>query len=146
MEILIDEVCGHIHNYFTIRDAVHEGSFTVSNGGITVDFLQDGQYYRVVGSVFNDGVWKYPAEDMQAETFTGAVIPLAIPAAFLALVEEIEAWQTQYGESLVSPMTSESFNNYSYTKATGTASDGSYAALGWNNVFSKRLDRWRKLP
>ena len=146
MEMLIDEVCGYIHNYFAIRDSVREGTFTVAEGGIEADFLQTGQYFRVIGSVFNDGVWQYPTKDMQAETFTGAVIPLAIPAAFLALVDEIGAWQTQYGEALISPMTSESFNNYSYTKATGASSDGSYAAINWSNMFGKRLERWRKLP
>ena len=146
MEVLMDEVCGTIHNYFAIRDAVQTGSFTIAGGGIEADFLQNGQYFRVIGSVFNDGIWQFPAEGMTDETFKGSIVPLAIPQAFIAIVDEIQKWINDYGASVMSPMQSESFNNYSYSKAAGTAQDGSYAALSWENIFAKRLERWRKLP
>lgn len=147
METLMDEICDHIHNYFVTE--IHTGTFTISNGQIDCDFLQNGQYFRIVGSVFNDSVFKYPASDLTDEEFSGAVWAMRVPPSFIALLSEIEAWIEQYGGSdstLTSPFTSESFNNYSYSKASGTNADGSYAPVTWQNIFAKRLDRWRKLP
>lgn len=146
METLMDEVFDTIHNYF-VAD-VHEGTYTVTTG-ISADFLQTNQYFRVRGSVFNDGVWKYPTTKMTAETFTGEIWALAVPPALLSLIDEISAWNEQYGSlssGALSPFTSESFNNYSYSKASGTRADGSYAPATWKDVFASRLDRWRKLP
>ena len=40
-----------------------------------------------------------------------------------------------------SPYTSESFGDYSYTKATGESG----APLTWRDVFASRLNAWRKL-
>lgn len=147
METLMDEVCDVIHNYFAVRDEIHEGTYTVENGGLTLDFLQSGQYFRVMGSVFNDGVWQYPTTGMQTETFTGTIVPMAVPSAFVHLIEEIGSWMDAYGsEASVSPYTSESFNNYSYTRATATNTDGSSTPAGWQNIFGSRLNRWRRLP
>lgn len=147
METLLDEICDTIHNFFVKE--IHEGSFTIANGTMEVDFLQENQYFRIVGSVFNDGVWKYPADDMVDESFSGVIWAMGVPPSLIALLSEIKAWINQYGganSSLNSPFTSESFNNYSYSKASGTNADGSYAPISWQNIFAKRLDRWRKLP
>ena len=55
---MLEQVLRHLNNWFVVD--VHDGSFVVDGGGITLPFLQDGQYFRVVGSVFNDGVYQYP--------------------------------------------------------------------------------------
>lgn len=55
----------------------------MQDGGITLPFLQEGQYFRVVGSVFNDGLYQYPTKDMIDEIFDGAVWALAVPKAVL---------------------------------------------------------------
>lgn len=147
MNTLLDEICDHIHNYFVMD--IHTGNFTISNGQIDCDFLQNNQYFRIVGSTFNDCVYKYPASDLVDEEFSGAVWAMGVPPSLIALLSEIQAWIEQYGGSdstLTSPFTSESFNNYSYSKASGTNADGSYAPISWQNIFAKRLDRWRKLP
>lgn len=147
MNTLLDEICDHIHNYFV--NEIHTGTFTISGGEIDVDFLKEGQYFRIVGSVFNDCVYQYPATELTDEEFSGAVWAMAVPPSLIALSSEIQAWIEQYGgsdSSLNSPFTSESFNNYSYSKASGTNADGSYAPVTWQSIFAKRLDRWRKLP
>lgn len=145
METLMDEICGYLHNFFVAE--LHEGTYTVANGSIDLPYLQAGQYFYVSGSVFNDGVWKYPATDMHDETFNGQIGSMAVPAAVMSLASDINDWMEAYADSnLDSPFTSESFNNYSYSKAQGTASDGGYAPVTWQNIFSSRLARWRKLP
>ena len=123
MEQIIDEVCAYLNNWFVEKPSgIHAGDYTITGGAIDCDFLQANQYFRVVGSVFNDGVWKYPASQMTNEEFAGEVWAMALPPAFIALIADITAWQTAYGGASspnMSPYSAESFNNYSYTKATG---------------------------
>lgn len=151
MEKMMDEVCGYINNFFVMKPSgKHRGTFTVEGGSLSVDFLQDGQYFRVVGSVFNDGVYLYPASDMVDESFTGEVWAMAVPPAVIALCLEIQTWDDKYGgvnSVNMSPFSSESFNNYSYSKATSNRGDGasSSSSVGWRDVFGNRLTRWRKL-
>ena len=145
METLMDDICGYLHNFFV--DEIHEGNYTIAGKTIDLPFLQSGQYFCVRGSVFNDGVWKYPATTMTNEVFEGEIWAMAVPASVIALAADIAEWETAYaGAHLMSPFTSESFNNYSYTKAQGTSSDGSYAPITWKEIFAARLARWRKLP
>ena len=141
MELLIDEVCDTIHNYFLA--GIHAGDYVIDGNTLTCDFLQTNQYFRIVGSAFNDGVWKYPATDMTNESFTGEVWAMNVPPAFVAVCNEIAAWDEKYGTpDAMSPYQSESFNNYSYTRAT--SKDGNSAS--WADVYAGKLARWRKLP
>ena len=137
---MLEQVLKHLNNWFLVPDGIHTGEFTVQDGGITLPFLQTGQYFRVVGSVFNDGLHQYPATDLTDETFDGAVWALAIPKALLSTVEEITAWQAKNGDS--GPYTSESFGGYSYSKATNSKG----VAVGWQDVFSTQLAPWKKMP
>ena len=123
---------------------IHEGTFTVENGSITLPFLLTNQYFRIVGSVFNDGLHKYPAADLTDETFAGTVWALAVPKSVVALAEDIAAWEEKNGEAVLSPYTSESFGGYSYTKASGGKADTN-AVTGWQDAFRGRLNDWRKL-
>ena len=151
MEALLDELCGTLHNWFLVKpDGIHSGEFTIENGNIDCDFLAENQYFRIKGSVFNDGVWKYPATGMDGEIFVGEVWAMAVPPAVTALLTDIESWITKYGgiDSVQnSPFSSESFNNYSYTKATGgDSSTGSTSApVTWKDIFADRLRRWKKI-
>lgn len=146
----MDEVCGSIRNYFVIKpDGIRRGKFTISNGNLESADLQEGQYFRVVGSVFNDGVWQYPATEMQAETFSGEVWAMGVPPAFIALLSDIEAWNQKYGtadSANLSPFQSESFGGYSYTKDSGSSSGSESSPSTWAGAFESRLSRWRKLP
>ncbi len=140
---MLEQVLIHIHNWFQVD--ISPGTYTIQDSGITLPFLQDGQYFRICGSVFNDGLHQYgPAmELLQDETFTGAVWALAVPKAVVELSEEIAAWQEKYGAVLDSPYTSESFGGYSYSKASGAGD--STGSGGWQAAFRARLNPYRKL-
>lgn len=142
---MLTELCQELRNWFDKER--HYGTFTIEDGNIVADFLLPGQYFRIVGSVFSDGVYQYPAEDLQDETFSGAVWALAIPKEVVQLAEEISAWRAKYeaaDSQALSPFTSESFGGYSYSKgATNGAGDGS--GTSWKSVFKSRLNMWRKI-
>lgn len=132
---MLEQILRYINNWFVV-DA-HSGEFSVENGGITLPFLANGQYFRVIGSVFNDGLHQYPAENMTAEMFCGTVQSLAIPADVVLLADDIAEWLKNNRSVAESPFQSESFGNYSYTKSSDSA--------GWQGTFKTRLNVWRKL-
>ena len=138
---MLEQVLRHLNNWFLVD--IHEGTFTVENGSIALPFLQTNQYFRICGSVFNDGLHLYPAVDLTDETFTGTVWALAVPKAVVSLAEDIAAWEEKNGEAVASPYQSESFGGYSYTKRS--AGSDSNALNGWQGTFKGRLNDWRKL-
>ena len=139
---MLEQVLMHLKNWFLVPGGIHEGTYTIEDGGITLPFLANGQYFRICGSVFNDGLHQYPASDLKAETFEGTVWALAVPQAVIDLATEIESWQEKNGDASVSPYQSESFGGYSYSKATDSASGG---AVTWQSAFRSRLSAWRKI-
>lgn len=138
---MLEQVLRHLNNWFL--EEIHEGTFTVENGSITLPFLLTNQYFRICGSVVNDGLHKYPAVDLTDETFTGTVWALAVPKAVVALAEDIAAWEEKNGEAVASPYQSESFGGYSYTKRSAGSDSGTLN--GWQDAFRGRLNDWRKL-
>ena len=138
---MLTEICAELRNYFEVPNGRHFGKFEISGGSIApLDFLQDGQYFRIIGSVFNDGVHQYQASDLTDEVFHGAVWSMAVPPAVIDLAAEIEEYnKSDAGKT--SPYTSESFGVYSYTKGT----DASGATIGWQKAFASRPNQWRKL-
>lgn len=139
---MLEEVLRHLNNWFLVPDDIHLDTYTIEDGGITLPFLQEGQYFRVVGSVFGDGVYQYPASGLKDETFDGAIWSLSVPQAVVNLAEEIEAWQAKNGEAAAGPYQSESFGGYTYSKAVDAATGG---AVSWQAAFRSRLNDWRKL-
>ena len=155
--MMLTELCGYLKNWFEI-DKLY-GDFKVVAGVITYADgtelpLQDGQHFRVIDSIFNDGVYLYPPATegntsvvLKDETFTGSVWCLAIPKEVVALADEIDAWQTKYGgvdSAALSPFNSESFGGYSYSKSGGNTADGN-SGSSWQSVFGNRLQRYRKI-
>ena len=138
---MLEQVLRHLNNWFLVE--IHEETFTVENGSITLHFLRTNQYFRICGSVFNDGLHLYPAVDLTDETFTGTVWVLAVPKAVVSLAEDIAAWQEKNGEAVASPYQSESFGGYSYTKRSAGSDSGTLN--GWQDAFRGRLNDWRKL-
>lgn len=138
---MLEQVLRHLNNWFLVE--IHEGTFTVENGSIALPFLQNGQYFRICGSVFNDGLHQYPVIDLTDETFTGTVWALAVPKAVVTLSTDIAAWQEKNGEAVASPYQSESFGGYSYTKRSAGSDSGTLN--GWQDAFRGRLNDWRKL-
>ena len=139
---MLEQVLMHLKNWFLVPVGIHEGTYTIEDGGIALPFLANGQYFSIVGSAFNDGLHQYPAGDLKTETFDGVVWALAIPQAVIELAAEIEAWQKKNGEAATGIYQSESFGGYSYSKATDSASGG---AVTWQSAFRSRLNNYRKL-
>lgn len=141
---MLEELMRECRNWFVAPNGVHLGTFTVKDGSITLPFLVYGQYFRIVGSVFNDGVYEYGNVYLQDETFEGAIWALSVPPAFIKLSEEIKSWRDQYENAANSPFQSESFAGYSYTKSSANGNSGG-SVTGWQGVFASRLNKWRKL-
>lgn len=147
MEIVLTEICEYLNNYFWVKKI--KGTFTIENGILTVDWLKDGQYFRIVGSTFNDGVHKYPitqGNKLTDETFEGYIWSMAVPQTVIGLASEITAWQNSYGGAdspALSPYNSESFSGYSYSKGGGSVSGGSNVC--WQDVYAGRLNKYRRL-
>lgn len=132
---MLEEILQNINNWFVVD--IHDGHFKVENNQLSLPFLRNGQYFRVFGSVFSDGLHQYPCA-MENEEFDGVIWALAVPEVIINLSEEIKAWQAKNAES---PFQSESFGGYSYTKA----SDGNGGSANWQSAFRGRLNAWRKL-
>lgn len=150
---MLTELCQELRNWF-MRD-IFTGTITIDDGQITFSDGKDpglmtGQYYRLVGSVFSDGVHQFGAEaenELRDETFVGALWTLAIPKEVVELAKEISAWRAAYeatDSSAMSPFQSESFGGYSYSKG-GSSSGGAGGGASWKSVFKSRLNIWRKI-
>jgi hypothetical protein len=153
---VISELCAELRNYF-LRDYtnpehyIHYGSFVIANGEMqNLPFLQKGQFYRIVGSTFNDGVHKYGAiprsvedyETLTDEEFEGAIWEMFVPKEVVDLSAEIQDWISKNADTINSPYQSESFGGYSYTKAVaGTGR----VSTDWQEHFAAKLNRWRRL-
>lgn len=137
---MLEHVLRHIKNWFTV--SAHSGTFVVENGSIVLPFLMDGQYFRIEGSVFNDGLHRYPAYGLTGETFVGKVYALAIPNAVIEISHEIEEWNKANEARLLSPYQSESFGGYSYTLKGGNDTKN---VVTWQKAFAHKLSEWRKI-
>lgn len=147
--MMIADFFDEIRNYFEVEKYIER--ITISNGALQgfSDRLQNNQYFRIVGSVFNDGVYKYNQEGLLLidEIFHGAVWAMAVPPNVIALINEIQTWDTKYGNSDAanSPFQSESFGGYSYSKGSSGSSGGGGAAVTWQGQFGSRLNKYRKI-
>ena len=102
----LTDLCGELNNYFDVLRIY--GEFEISNNSIDLSNynVHDGQYIRIVGSVFNDGVYKYPFppnETLVDETFNGSVWAMAVPSSVIAKMEEINQWLEENQSALNSP-------------------------------------------
>ena len=146
---MLTELCQELRNWFDRDHDKWIGEITISGGNLTADGeeieLLEGQYFRIIGSLLNDGVYKYPAE-LNDETFDGAVWSMAIPPSVVELADRISKWLEDNAAQINSPYQSESFGGYSYSLKSGSGSgSGSGDGLNWKNHFADDLNRWRKL-
>ena len=137
---MLTEICTHLHNFFARDEDKHyQKGITIADGILTPSFnIKPNQYYRIIGSTFNDGVHKFgdDTDVLTDEVFDGSVWLMSVPKSFLDLASEIEDYQARYGQA--TPYTSESFGGYSYSKADS-------AATSWQHAFGTRLNAWRKI-
>lgn len=149
MAVTVGEVCAEVNNYFVSTGDIHKGDFQISGGAITPsDFLLTNQYFRIVGSKMNDGVYKNDNTSLASlvdESFSGSIWSMSVPPAFVKTCEKINEWYNKYGGvngAAASPYVSESFAGYSYTKASkDVGSNGS----SWQSIFADSLNIWRRI-
>lgn len=143
---MLEQVMEYCNNYF--YKAKEVGRFSIVSGRISNrGVFKAGQYVRIIGSDFNDGVYKIESltdgkiniASLEDEMFEGAIVALAVPKSFLSIVKDIEAFESS-ASSGISPYISESFENYSYTRAT---KDGK--PLSWVDLYGDRLSQYRKM-
>lgn len=150
---MISQICLYLKNWFDRGQPKYHGRFIIEDGFLTSyndgDMnIQTNQYFRIIGSVFNDGVYQL-GDELQDESFNGSVWLMAVPQEVIALASEIEAWQNEYGSidsQNMSPYQSESFRGYSYTKSSGGSSSNSDSSVPtWQSVFADRLRGYMKI-
>ena len=158
---MLTELCGYLKNWFVVEQLY--GDFKITAGTITFADgtelpLQEGQHFRIIDSIFNDGVYEFlpsaseesavdSSEELKDEAFNGSVWTMAIPKDLLAVAKEIDAWRKKYegaDSAALSPFNSESFGGYSYSKSSGNSADGNNGN-SWQSVFGNRLIRYRKI-
>ena len=143
---MLSEVCAYLRNYFDNGQPHTFGEIEIKNGALfTPCNLKAGQYFRIIGSTFNDGVYQFPTTALNNdEIFNGAVWGMAVPPDLIDLIAEMEAWKTNNAYALNTPYQSESKADYSYSlKSSGGSENG--GAMTVINQFAGRLARWRKL-
>lgn len=150
------ELCAELRNWFPPEkqrhsgDYIHEGHFKIGGGNIVpLDFLKEGQFFRIVGSDLNDGVYRNSPDEIKKlanEDFDGEIWEMSVPPSVVKLAEDIQNWKDKYSDVVNSPYTSESFKGYSYSKASGNgANSGGATGVTWRSVFADSLGRWRKI-
>lgn len=149
-ESTIFKVCSYLRNWFNRNQPYYSGTVTITNGALSETYgLKAGQYFRIVDSSKNDGVYKYPVTTLNDETFNGSIIGMSIPLPVLEIMKKIEAWETKYADVNgvnMSPFNSESFGGYSYSKSSGGAGDSTKDKSGtWQGAFGAELQPWRKI-
>ena len=137
------DFCAEIKNWFDYERSF--GVFVIKDGNIDADDLHEGQYFRIIGSIFNDGVYQYPATDLKDEVFNGAVWYMAVPPDVVSLVSDMTAWEEQYANVLSSPFNSESVDGYSYSKANSSSVAGGDGTPSAFSHFADKLKYWRKM-
>lgn len=148
---MLSSLCQELKNWFDRGQPRIGGAFEISGGRvIDTDFtekIQNGQYFRIIGSVFNDGVHKYTNNlTLVDEAFVGSIWLMAIPKEVVDLDAEIDSWIEKYNDTVNAPFDSESFGGYSYTKSSGRGNDsGGSSNVSWQSAFASKLNRWRKL-
>ncbi len=140
---MIEEVLAYLRNWFEYSfDLI---PLEITDGKLPLPNSINGQYVRLTGSVLNDGLYvvdSYSIKLEREEPVKDVCISyLAIPQSLLDLIKEIEKWQGEQN-AVSSPLESESFGGYSYTKKNAGDSGAGYS---WKNEFAKRLARWKKI-
>lgn len=149
---ILEDVLWHIHNWF-VYDTIDADSCQIVEGALPASVtssLLDGQWYRIRGSILNDGLHQHPAADLTDETFDGSLDTLVIPKPLLRVVEEIQDYIERSADAIEkaqsSPFQSESFGGYSYSLRGDLTSNSTSGGLsGWQAAFASRLNPWRKI-
>jgi hypothetical protein len=147
---MLSELCQELKNWFDRGQPKIHGAFEISEGKIVdtdfTDVIKYNQYFRIIGSVFNDGVYEYTEGLVLIdEMFVGSIWLMAIPPDIILLNKDIDQWIANYGEVVNSPYSSESFGGYSYSKSSGRSENSGLSGPTWQSTFASRLNMYRRI-
>lgn len=148
----LEDILYHIHNWF-VRGTMPVRACSISEGSLpasVTSHLLDGQWYRIRGSILNDGLHQHPDTSLSDEVFDGWIDSLAIPKALMNVAERIQEYidltRDARETALSAKYASESFDGYSRSIRTDLTSQGGSGGLtGWKAEFVADLNPWRKM-
>ena len=135
----IAAVMRHLRNFFE-RGCI-EGEISIRGGVVTP--AVSSPYVYISGSTFHDGVKRMSGgsidgDNHPGETFAGRVWLLYPPDDFIAICDNIEAYNSQNAPGAI---VSETLGEYSYTKTTGKNG----GLLTWEEAFNSSLAPFRRM-
>lgn len=134
MAVSIAAVMRFVNNYF--ERAYIDGTFTISGGVLSP--APSAPYVAIEGSAWHGGVYRIDQlREQPEETFAGRVWALQPPDDFVRLCEEIAQYDA---DNPTGALQSESFGEYSYTRASGQN-----GVIGWQTAFAARLWPYRRM-
>ena len=85
---MLSEICAYLRNWFDKNQPKTFGEIVIENGSLSTDCqLKPNQYFRIIGSTFNNGVYKNDSNlTLTDEVFNGAVWAMACPPDFISTV------------------------------------------------------------
>lgn len=142
----MESLLKYLNNFF--YNFGEYGQHEISFNKITVKGVYYvGQYVKIVGSCVNDGVYQVLKVDsgtitlvgeLSNEAFTGTIFSLGVPGRLKEISEQIQEFNRQL---TTNGFASESFGDYSYTKATNANGE----LVGWKDIFKDDLRPYRKI-
>ena len=135
---MLYEIMKSIKNFF-LTGEIYIDNFTIKDGSLSLPFVEEGTYILIKGSKRNDGVYKYPDNTLEDETFRGEIAILSPPRDFIKLCDEISEFNKKMAN--IGPYASESFGGYSYT----IEKNANGSRVTWQDAFRTRLNTWRKI-
>lgn len=178
--LTLEAILEYCHNWFCYPGKIYRDEYTIADGVLSgasrdlSDILQDGQYYRIVGSVFNDGLHLYrdtgsgnsdsdnQPDDGESdgtvtdESGTGGAADGLVDETFsgavwaLAIPRKVLALAGEIADwqSKYQDAANSPFAMESFAGYSYTKASGGTSdggSGGWQTVFRGRLVRWRKL-
>ena len=142
---MLTEFFQYLRNWFCRESDRFVGDYTIASNTLPFSLVDGEPYIRIVGSRYNDGVYKVKnaaVTGLTNESFNGAIWVMSVPPDVAALAKEIDDWVKANADSIASPYQSESFGGYSYSKGYA---GGEAQGITWQSQFAARLSPWRKI-
>ena len=144
---MLEQILKEMKNYFYVFKEINNISIIDNKINVKGKY-KEGQYIRIIGSIFNDGIHKIikvdnnviELENLTNEDFKGTICSLAIPNEIILLSKEIEEFNSK-NSNKPSSYQAESFSNYSYAKATNKRG----MPVTWIDVYFNRLKPYKKM-
>lgn len=134
----IAAVMRECRNYFE-RSAI-EGEISITGGVVSPQV--EAPYVYIKGSAYHEGVHRLEqgsivSDSAADESFTGCVWLLYPPSDFIELCRKVSDFEAK---TPVGALQSESLNEYSYTRATG-----SRGVLTWQEAYASSFIPYRRM-